>query len=226
MNCQQIQNKLDDYLDGELKPGAADALRAHLDVCDTCRTELEWRSEFRQQLRDLPVPPASPGFTERALRNARLAHEPKHGHNRLVGGMVGAAAAAALALWMVIPGGTAHLPPGGSHSIPGVDLPLQQAQTVNMVFNAPRNLQQVTFSMQLPEGVEIKGYPGQREVVWQANLHQGRNLLALPVLASRPGGGEVRTVVRYGNATRVFEVKLKVDGPAHSGALSAPRQTA
>ncbi len=40
MNCEQAQENLGPYVDGELAPDACTALEVHLEDCDTCRAEL------------------------------------------------------------------------------------------------------------------------------------------------------------------------------------------
>ncbi|MEE9293624.1 MAG: zf-HC2 domain-containing protein [Phycisphaerae bacterium] len=57
MNCQQIQEQIADYLDGELDPLRAKAFDAHLQGCKTCRQEVQSLSETLNVLKTLEVPP-------------------------------------------------------------------------------------------------------------------------------------------------------------------------
>ena len=41
MQCRKVKDQLSAFLDGELPPREAEAVKAHLDVCDKCRTERE-----------------------------------------------------------------------------------------------------------------------------------------------------------------------------------------
>ena len=41
MNCQTVRERLDSYVDGELRPDARASVEAHLDACATCRAEAE-----------------------------------------------------------------------------------------------------------------------------------------------------------------------------------------
>ena len=41
MDCEKVQENLSAYLDGELSPQEADAVRAHLESCEDCAAEAE-----------------------------------------------------------------------------------------------------------------------------------------------------------------------------------------
>ncbi len=73
-------------LDGELTPTEEQGLRAHLDGCPECRRELQYVSEARTLVRDLPAVDPPFGLYERMLR-------PRHRWARAgVAALVGAAA--------------------------------------------------------------------------------------------------------------------------------------
>src|SRR5438093_10653379 len=58
MFCRNVKNDLSAYLQGELKPAAASSVRAHLEKCAACRTELEKIQHGIQIAERLPVLPA------------------------------------------------------------------------------------------------------------------------------------------------------------------------
>ena len=62
----------------------------------------------------------------------------------------------------------------------------------------------------LPEGVEVDGFPGQREIVWMTSLKEGRNVLPLTLLATSPVGGELLATLRHENDDKTFRVRVKV----------------
>jgi len=86
---------------------------------------------------------------------------------------------------------------------------MNQARTVKLVFEAPMDLAEVTLSVELPENVELEGYAGQRQLVWQTSLNKGQNILALPVIAIGNGQGELVAQLSYGDKTKQFHIVLK-----------------
>lgn len=61
MNCRSVSDRLTAYLDGELDPTAASAVRGHLRLCEACRLAAEDHAKIRDTLGDLdrPEPPAA-----------------------------------------------------------------------------------------------------------------------------------------------------------------------
>ncbi|MQL52538.1 DUF4349 domain-containing protein [Desulfofundulus thermobenzoicus] len=61
MRCQQIQELLSTYLDGELEPSRLSQIEAHLCRCPACRNQWEDLKAAMDMLRDLPdiAPPAN-----------------------------------------------------------------------------------------------------------------------------------------------------------------------
>jgi anti-sigma factor RsiW len=75
MDCQEIRNRLDAWVDGELSAQAAERIAYHLNVCPTCRHSAE---ELRQMVAALdPLPPmtASATLSRRTLRSFRAGIE-------------------------------------------------------------------------------------------------------------------------------------------------------
>jgi anti-sigma factor (TIGR02949 family) len=75
--CHWVRSVLTAYLDGELKPSTADAVRRHLERCPECArhaAELERAWKLLDALETAaPVPRIRPGFTERMM--ARIVEE-------------------------------------------------------------------------------------------------------------------------------------------------------
>jgi len=71
--CIWVRSVLVAYLDGELKPSTAEAVRRHLDTCEACRTHARQLRETWRLLDDVPSAPVRDGFTERMM--ARIVEE-------------------------------------------------------------------------------------------------------------------------------------------------------
>ncbi|MDH5620774.1 MAG: hypothetical protein OEY74_01725 [Gammaproteobacteria bacterium] len=170
--------------------------------------------EIAALLKDYPMPQASADFFDRAL--VRATHEgSRRQRNRWLMTGFGSAVAAGLVLWMV--GGfllsSQDLPgvdPAVDSTIPGVTIALEEPHTVKLVFASVEALDTATLTVLLPEGIEISGFPGQREVTWETSLRAGKNLLPLKLIATSPYGGEVLATLRHDDRGRTFRLRVDV----------------
>ena len=211
MNCEEFTNRFDEYREGSLAGHESEAASAHLKSCPRCRDRIEHVERLRAALRDLPVPRAQPGFFEHAVRNAAAAHTKQH----RPWAYVGAALAASLALWIGAVSLTPLLRPS-----PAVTISLNEPRTIQLAFNAERDVSRATIQLQLPEGIEVQGFPGEREIRWQADLARGVNVLPLPLVATSTTGGALLARLEQGGRSTQLSVQLRVSTPERSGASS------
>ncbi|HNP64092.1 MAG TPA: hypothetical protein PKH39_09140 [Woeseiaceae bacterium] len=166
--------------------------------------------EIRALLKDFPMPEASADFYDRSL--LRATHEgTRRQRNRWLMTGFGSAVAAGLALWaigmMFLANPELPLPEA---ALPGVTMTLAEPQTVNLIFASAEALDSATLTVRLPDGIELSGFPGQREVTWQTSLTAGRNLLPLKLIATSPIGGEVHASLVHNNRGRTFRLRVDV----------------
>jgi len=166
--------------------------------------------ELRALLKDYPMPQAAAGFFEQAL--VRATHQgSRQQRNRWIMTGFGSAVAAGLVLWMI--GGfllTTPDLPVAEPAIPNITMTLQEPRTINLVFASAERLDAATLTVSLPEGVEMSGFPGQREITWQTSLNAGKNLLPLKLIATSPMGGEVYATLRHDDRGRTFRLRIDV----------------
>jgi hypothetical protein len=62
----------------------------------------------------------------------------------------------------------------------------------------------------LPEGIEIDGFAGQREITWMTSLKAGENILPLTLIATSPSGGELLATLRHEDDDKTFRLKVAV----------------
>ena len=119
----------------------------------------------------------------------------------------GGAVAAALALWIVsgvfFPANEVTAP-----TVPSVTMALEQPRTLNLVFSSAIALDNATMTVMLPDGIEIDGFAGQREITWRTSLNEGRNILPLTLIASSPVSGELLATLQHGEDSKTFRLKV------------------
>lgn len=174
------------------------------------QTHLDDERELLELLKDYPMPQATAGFYDEAL--VRAAQEgTRRQRNRWV--MTGFGGAVAAGIVMLLVSGlffsTPDLPNVDS-SIPGVTMALAEPRTVNLVFSSAEALSAATLTVSLPDGVELAGFPGQREITWETNLNEGKNLLPLKLIALTPTGGEVLARLQHNDRDRTFRLRVQV----------------
>ena len=166
--------------------------------------------EIRALLKDYPMPEATAGYFDQAL--VRATHEgSRRQRNRWIMTGFGSAVAAGLALWLI--GGffitTPELPQAEA-TIPGITIALAEPRTINLVFASAEALDAATLTVQLPPGIEMSGFPGQREVTWETSLAAGKNFLPLKLIATSPQGGEVFATLKHDDRGRTFRLRVDV----------------
>ena len=166
--------------------------------------------ELLELLQDYPVPEAEAGFYDRAV--VRAVHKgSRRQRNRWMLAGFGSAIAAGLAIWVI----TAMLMttpqlPDAERTIPGVTIAMEQEHTVRLVFASAEALDSATLTVSLPDGIELAGFPGQREITWETSLQEGRNLLPLTLIALTPAGGELLARLEHKDRNRTFRLRVDV----------------
>jgi len=166
--------------------------------------------ELLQLLKDYPAPQADAGFYDRAL--VRAVHKgSRRQRNRWMLAGFGSAIAAGLAIWVITSMlMTTPQVPDAEPAIPGVTIAMEQEHTVRLVFASAEALDSATLTVSLPEGIELAGFPGQREITWETSLKEGKNLLPLTLVALTPAGGELLARLEHKDRNRTFRLRVDV----------------
>ena len=223
MNCQEFLGQLDEYMTGELEPHAIDAASTHLRACPNCQRRLARRHELRASLRSQAAPAPRPEFFEQALSHVRQSGPARFSFRPR---LVGAALAASLALWIGFSWLPGTQPQTGSDKLAGIVIALHETQTVQLSFNAEQPLVGAMLHIRLPNGIEMRGFPGQREVQWRTDLERGVNLLSLPLTAVATSEGVLRARLEHGARSTEFTVQLHVRELVTNGADTVHSLTA
>lgn len=214
MTCNQLTEKLDDYVDGCMDRAASATLALHIEGCDDCRQILAREYGLRESLKDyadagMPHPDAA--FFDRALAKAAQSGT-RSQRNRWVMTGVGGTIAAGLVLWTL--GGmflnTPEMPESAESAIPAIAMTLEEPHTLNLVFSSATALANATMTVVLPQGIEVAGFAGRQEITWMTSLTEGKNILPLTLIATSPHGGELMAILRHGEDDRMFRIRVTV----------------
>lgn len=209
MDCRRFALQVDDWLDGRLSAAEGQRLQSHMDGCPGCRRGYRDADGLRLELRRLAAPPMRPGYADRALAKATAA-------SSWAGrGRAGVALAASVVLGLAVAAILFALHP---EPVQTLVLTARQPEDLRLMFNAGKPLPGATLSLSLPEDVEIVGYGGRRELVWQTDLGQGGNLLRLPLVARGGAGGELVARLSRGSSSKTFRIRIEVKGAGEAGA--------
>jgi hypothetical protein len=181
------------------------ASRAHLADCDLCHI---WHRDevLRLALTSLRVPQPSPGFADRVIERAVAAHR---GERPAKPWAAAAALVLAVSVALTLATGLRETPATSTQE-QIVATPQQAYQVINVVIDSSTRHDDATVTIRLAEDLELEGYAGLHTIEWQTDIEQGRNLLALPVRAKTPRGGEIMIALSYGGASE-REMRIQVD---------------
>lgn len=211
MNCELITEILDDYLDGTASSIDQRAVEQHVEHCAPCRTLIDSHRDMLARLAsygETSRPEPAAGFYDRAL--ARAAQKgAKRQRNRWVMTGFSGAVAASLMIW-VVSSVFFSSPELDQPAIPTVTMALESPQTFNLVFSSADALTDASMTVTLPDGIEVQGFAGQREITWMTSLRKGRNILPLTLIATSPVGGELLATLQHENDDKMFRLQVSV----------------
>lgn len=218
MDCQAFLRTVDDRLDGVLPNGILRAALQHEQQCEACARRFAASQALSRELRHLPEPPPMrAGFAEQALRRARLANpapeglQPRRDAAFALAGALAAGVGMAAVLWWQ-PRDTGH-----GITVPAVQtvtLTEGQIESLRMRIDAPHELEQVRFSVELPEHVWLAEQPGIRAITWDGHLAAGENLLELPLMALAGATGTITARVVWGEREHRLQARVVSVAPA------------
>lgn len=218
MNCSELHNILDDYLDNLLDDANAAAVALHIQSCPECASELQNRESLRSELRALPAATPRPGFLEQAVANAAAAAEQSRtapdgrGLSRRGGlfAIVPAIAAALVAAILVtsVMRTPDNVPP--ETTLQGIHLATDTVTPVKLAFSAETALEDARLSLSLPVGVELMGYDGRTDLSWTTDLEEGTNVLRLPLIGRMAASDVLVARLEHASGAKTFRLPVTV----------------
>ena len=210
MQCLQVQDMVDDYLDGMLAPIQVNIISEHLTSCQDCKNYFDQADSLMLYLKDMPAPPPRDGYENRVLRfleEKDVAASTKQ-HYWFAAGF-GSAIAASLAFWLVFSPVSTLTP--SAKWLSTVQLDVHKKRTIDLVFNLQYEVSSATLTLELPEKVEIAGYPGKRTLQWDTAFKKGANRLALPLIAKGENKGILIARLAHKGKEKTFYVQIDAE---------------
>lgn len=201
MNCERFRNDWTEWHEGWLEDGAAEMAR-HRDACAACARYDRQMRRLVEELAALPLPAgeaAAPPAAATPVR-ARTAAAPRWL-------ALAATLVVGIALGLMLGDRSGN---GGTIVAEPVEIGGAAEQRIAIAVQSPRAYDRVEFVVELPEGVELAGFPGQRSVRWEGRLAEGRSLLRLPLrIAPDMENGQLVTRIVRPDGERRLVVPLK-----------------
>lgn len=208
MKCSNVQQRLDDFIDGLLSTIEQEAIVQHLLDCKTCSDELAISQHLLLELRSMPVPEPRKGYEDRMFDFLHTRELPSKQHYpRWFATGFATAAIAFVALWLLFaPGSVQQDKP---QSVVTIELVPLQVHKVSLVFNSPVYIKQAILRLELPDNIELAGYADRRSLEWKTDLKAGTNRLTLPLVARGNSSGAIRASITHAGKTRVFQIQVE-----------------
>lgn len=209
MNCMEFRRHLGDYVDGEAPQQPA--RERHMQHCAGCAAQVALERRLRARLCALADDDGSVVGAERSGRLLAPWRRHARAGQRRGWAAVSVAAAASLVVGVLIGMQWPASEAGVAQDVAGVQfvaLERGREQPVRLVLRSPGALPGASIHLMASDNVDLAGFPGQRELEWQADLAEGANLLELPVTL-HGGEGHLVATIRYGDRARTFNVTLQ-----------------
>jgi hypothetical protein len=218
MNCEICDDQLDSWLDGELSAVQLKVFEDHLDNCATCQAEAEHAQHIVVALRQLPtpnMPEALPGL---------LGSPIKKRHGGLQFGIAASLLCLAItgAIFMDRSSNDAFSHDGGAQQ-QWVSLRLAETKDVTFALSSLSTMSDAVLTLELPDGVQLAGYPGQRELRWTASLQKGDNRLTLPLIANKDNlNTELVLRIEHSGKHQIMRIGIQADTHSYPAGATLP----
>ena len=208
MKCAEIDIQIDGFLDEQSNPEELLVFEDHISHCTECAEKLQIAKSLASGLRNQPLPRHTAKFKQRVFAEVHRQYkdEKQRGHGYSFATGFATAAVASLAIWFSY---SLYAPDTYIEQPQMIAVAMHQPQTVSLIFDSHTDIQQAKLSIDLPDNMELDGYPGRRELTWQTSLKKGQNILDLPIMAIRDGQGELLAQLKYDGTVKILRVVLK-----------------
>lgn len=214
INCKICLNLVDEYLGKRLDADSRQVIENHLEHCASCQARYAQERDFRQRLQTQLIARPRAGFADHVLARTVEHHRNKASRNwSFFGGAIAASFIIAVTSFVL------RIAPQSDADLVRQTLALNQVQNISLALDSREELKGARIILQLPDNVELRGFPGQRMISWNTDIDRGVNLLSLPVLGIAEKNGLLVARLEHGNKSKEYTVELRVRAPGVSGGL-------
>ncbi len=211
MNCEKIQNLLNDYIDDTLPVLHAEVVKNHCHTCGDCARQLKGLRIQKESLSSLPIAPASDGFEKRvfvrAIENAAITKK-IHSKPGNFYKFATAAMLTALVLWLGLFNDTKT----GEDDLYLVTVG-DEVRTIKVAIDSEQALDAVNMRVELSDNLELKGYGNKKQIHWTTHLNEGVNVISLPIVGIAQGEGDITTRIHLNGKEKVMHIKTEYKLP-------------
>ena len=207
MDCKQTRVMIDEMLSGVASKVQLQVIEQHTAGCEQCNEHLKASRQLVAELSSTNVPEPSVDFEERIFKELDSGSNTRPGYWFAAG--FGSAVAASILFVIVFFQDAFLQQQAGQQKENLIVMSVQEVKNVSLVFTLPEAMQMATIRIELPEHVNLKGYPNRKVLSWKTSFKSGANRLNLPLVADSAVQGTIVARLIQGSQTRDFKIKLK-----------------
>ncbi|AWB68435.1 hypothetical protein C2869_19375 [Saccharobesus litoralis] len=214
MNCEFVNNHLDEIIDGSLDKENVLETQRHIETCAECQINMAEHRQYLNMMHRFKAPELEPERASEMLGTATGRLQQSHGQQS--GFIKGFVAASVMFVGLFSAYQYQTVEPTAPTNI--VALTQHELLTeVTLVINVPQDMPNADLSLMLPDYVAVQGYEGEEELNWLVDLKKGANALSLPIQVA--SGIDVNqsmsfmATLDYDNKQKEFELKVNLVTP-------------
>ncbi len=213
VNCKHFRSQWSRFWFKELESEEVLRLQKHLASCPRCQTYDRQMQAIVGCLKGLSAPAGDDLKSERMEQLLEQAYHryrtAARGRQALVATLVAGFIGGVLFWAAVSQVSVESSYPIISHT-QTIFLPTEGVKNISLAIDSDRAVSAVTFTIELPAGVELDGYPGQSRLSWQGQLQAGLNRLTLPLITrDQVREGMLKARIEYDGGGRELNLPLR-----------------
>lgn len=216
-SCIAFKTLWSEWQEGSLSETDSGAMVSHLETCESCQI-YDW--QMKDMLNNLGELRKRSLISEEDKNSlffkvfARARMEQNRKPRRMRQYAIAASLCVAVITAALLRGNFVDWSQGEEYAVvtsrPEVVMTLAQVQNVKLAFDSKKDIDDVTFTIRLPDGVEVSGFPQQQTLSWIGTLRKGLNGLTLPLVAQSFQQDDIVVAqIEYGDIRQQMELVLK-----------------